>query len=460
MSYCESDFSCTSNEYGSSTITPYSGPGKDRRQITALKSSNDLTNIEDKKYHTELNKIMKGSTTTNTPPRHKKGSPNRFSGESTSDRDDDGESIENPPYSRMRFGNTKNSRKISNMSKQFLWGCISICVLVIIIVIISVGIANGLFFSSSEVTDGSSNVQDNIYPSSGEPIERDNRLREYLITVVVNGAATFIDPISPESQALAWMQYEDPVELDSIKLEHRFRIEQRFALLTIWFQSDLDWYNETNWLTEDECAWKGVTCITVSTGMRRSLIERDKDNDNDERTLRDGDTVVNTVNLEQNNLQGTLPPDLSLLKNLVSLNLSRNKLSGTVPEEMSSMNLLEEIYLNDNNLSQRFFLDFSLMPNIATLDLSNNQFEGNIPDSLYSITTINQIRLDNNNFVGRIPENVGNLINLCKTNISFSLLLVVDDKRWLCKFLNLFDSSLLCFYFAFSPLSSYSDIYR
>jgi hypothetical protein len=426
MSYCESDFSYTGNEYDSSTITPYSNPGKVKRQRIAIKNSNDYTNIENKKYHNELNKIMKSSTTTT---RQKKGSPNTFSGGSTSDRNDDRESTEIPPSSKMRFGNTKNSKKISDMSKQLLWGCISICLLVIIIIIISVGIANDLFFYSSEVTDGSSNVQDTIYPSSGGPTERDNRLREYLITVVVNGAATFIDPISPESQALAWMQYEDPIELDSIKLEHRFRIEQRFALLTIWFQSDFDWYNETNWLTVDECAWKGVTCINVSTGMRRSLTERDKDNDNHERTLRDGDATVNTINLEQNNLQGTLPPDLSLLKNLVSLNLSRNKLSGTVPEEMSSMNLLEEIYLNNNNLSQELFLDFSLMLNIATLDLSNNQFDGNVPDSLYSITTINQIRLDNNNFIGRIPENVGNLINLCKTNIGSSLLLVVYDKR-------------------------------
>ena len=431
MSYCESDFSCTSDDYDSSAvITPYPNSGKVTRQTIATKSSNDCTHIENKKFHNELDKMMKGSTTTTgtattttTTTRQKKGSPNRFSDESISDRDDDGESIEIPPSTKMRVGTTKKSKKISDMSKQLLWGGIlSICLLVIIVIIISVGITKGLFFSSSEVTDGGNSVQDIIYPSSGGPTERANRLREYLITVVVNGAATFIDPISPESQALTWMQYEDPIELDSIKLEHRFRIEQRFALLTLWFQSDFDWYNETNWLTEDECTWKGVTCTTVSTRMRRSLLERDRDNDCDERILRDGDTIVNTINLEQNNLQGNLPPDLSLLKNLASLNLSRNQLSGTVPEAFSSMNLLEELYLDNNNLSRELFLDFSLMSSLTTLDLTNNQFEGNVPDSLYSITTINHIRLDNNNFIGRISDDVGNLINLCKTNVGFSLL--------------------------------------
>ena len=127
MSYCESDFSCTSDDYDSSAvITPYPNSGKVTRQTIATKSSNDYTHIENKKFHNELNKMMKGSTTTTgtatTTTRQKKGSPNRFSDESISDRDDDGESIEIPPSAKMRVGTTK---KISDMSKQLLWGIIN-----------------------------------------------------------------------------------------------------------------------------------------------------------------------------------------------------------------------------------------------------------------------------------------------------------------------------------------------
>lgn len=356
----------------------YSDPGNVRRQ--GIKEEH--TQIENQKFHNELNTQIENQIFHDELNRH---SSNKFCNEPISDKQDD-ESLKTPPTKNIsRY--IARARIIKNNHDEYkplLCGCITICLLLIIITIFSVGIAKGLFFYfSSEVTDDNSLSYSYHSPDGSE---RANRLREYLITVAVNGVTTFKDPISsPESQALAWIQYEDPMELDPNKLESHFRIKQRFALLTLWFQSDFDWYNQTNWLTEDECTWKGVTCTTVSPGLRRSLIECGKGN---ERTLRDGDKIVNTLNLEHNNLQGSLPPDLFLLKYLISLNLSGNYLRGAVHEGISSMSLLEELYLD------------------------HNQFEGIVPDSLYSVTALNQIRLDNNKFIGQILDNIGNLINL------------------------------------------------
>lgn len=374
MSYYESEYS---DEFSRDS---YSDPGNVRRQNI----NEEYTQIENQKVHNELNN----------------NSSNKFCIKPTSDEQND-ESIKTPPTKKSSrdIKRTPIMKNTHDEYKSLLCGCISICLLLMIITIISVGIAKGLFFPfSSEVTDDNSL---NYSYHSPDGSERADRLREYLITVVVNGVATFKDPISsPESQALAWMQYEDPMELDSNELESLFRIEQRFALLTLWFQSDFDWYNQTNWLTEDECTWNGVTCATVSPGVIRSLIECGKGN---ERTLRDGDKIVDTLNLEQNNLQGSLPPDLFLLKYLTSLNLSRNQLSGALHEGLSSMNLLKELYLD------------------------HNQFEGIVPDSLYSVTTINQIRLDNNKFIGQIPDDIGNLINLGRKTFRFYQ--IVDVRR-------------------------------
>ena len=323
--------------------------------------------------------------------------------------------------SAENIDHTGATKKISDKNKRLLYGVISTCLLVIIVIILAVGVAKGVILSFPEDIDGSSNVSSpsseggSSYNSSTEDgLERADRLYEYLITVGVDGVATFNDPISPESQALAWMQHTDPVELDPIELEQHYRINQRFALLTLWFQSDYDWFNQTNWLSEDECAWKGVICMTVSPELSRSLIEEGNGYD---RTLRDGDKIVKRLNLEQNNLQGNLPPNLPLLIYLTSLNLSGNQINGEIRETLRSMTLLEELYLHDNNLSQEVSLDFSLMSNLVDVNLSNNQFEGTIPDSLYSVASITRIQLDNNIFSGQISGNVGNLVNLCKSDI-------------------------------------------
>jgi hypothetical protein len=252
--------------------------------------------------------------------------------------------------------------------------------------------------------------------SGGE--ERAERIYEYLISVAVHGAAGFNDPISPESQALAWMQYDDPLILDPNATEIQYRIDQRFALLTLWFQSDYEWFGQTNWLTGHECTWEGVTCEIVDLDPNRSLSEAPK---HVTRNMHAADElhshIVRELNLPRNNLQGTLPPNLHLLKNLKSLNLSGNRISGPIPTTLSSMIWLEELYLRDNFLSQELSLDFSRMSNLVDVNLSNNQFEGTIPASLYTVPSISRIHLANNKFTGTIADDIGSLVNLCKRSI-------------------------------------------
>lgn len=290
--------------------------------------------------------------------------------------------------------NASNNNKISKKTVTvFLGACISVFLLIIIMIIIAVGFGKNLFFSSNNNITDDGKASNDSYPLL-DSSQRADRLREYLITVIFNGAETFNDPVSssPELQALRWMQHEDPMKLDpstsTEDLENLFLIEERFALLTLWFQSEFDWYDQTNWLTGGYCSWKGITC--------------------------DAKKSVTRINLEKNYITGTIPADLALLKNLISLNLSNNQLKGKITESFSLMKRLEELFLDHNNFSEEIAFDLSLMPNLAKLDLSYNRLEGAIPDSLHRTTSINEIRLDNNDFTCSISDNIGNLINLGK----------------------------------------------
>ena len=66
---------------------------------------------------------------------------------------------------------------------------------------------------------------------------------------------------NPEKDALAWLIEDDPVHLNVSM--GAVCIRQRYALLTLSFpQPPLTQSGLSNWLTLDECNWKGVEPCT------------------------------------------------------------------------------------------------------------------------------------------------------------------------------------------------------
>ena len=278
-------------------------------------------------------------------------------------------------------------KRLWHTQKALLYTVISTIFLLIVIILLAVGASKGFKIVPDTIDNNPNNTTSTL--------DRAERLQEYLSTVIAEGAQGFNNPISPESRALAWMQNEDSLELDPEDAETHYRIDQRFSLLTLWFQSDYDWFRQRNWLTGTECMWEGVRCIVDPVN---------------------GNALVSELDMAENNLQGSIPMNLHLLKNLSSLDLSGNQIRGQVPETVGLMVELRTMNLQDNSLSQEISLDFSGMTNLRDLNLNNNQFEGTIPASLYNASSISRIQLDNNNFVGSISEDIGNLSELCKFN--------------------------------------------
>ena len=86
-----------------------------------------------------------------------------------------------------------------------------------------------------------------------------------------------------------------------------------------------NWFNDTNWLTDAPLSeWHGVST-------------------NDE-----GHVV--SLNLGNNSLSGTVPPDIGILINLSHLHLGFNQLTGTLPPELGDLTRLEFLDLSYNRL--------------------------------------------------------------------------------------------------------------
>lgn len=319
--------------------------------------------------------------------------------------------------------------------------CISIilCLLLSLTIVLSAGFGTGAFGGGSTdmnaqqdaASGGPEEYQPNVIPGEeveeAEPEEdfeveerpdetvetppettRGQVMRDYLESVSLAGPEVFANLASPESLALQWLLLEDPLQLDASSEADQFQVSQRYALMTLWYNSDFTWANETNWLQGQECDWYGISCISLVAPSQAGA-----------EISRSGSTtmqVVTRINMEGNNVQGNIPPDLGLLSFVTSLNLADNVIEGTIPEALTQMISLEELLLDRNLLSMDISTyDFSpLAPSLELLDLSNNGIIGALPSSLWTLTSLELLVLDNNRLTGTISSDVGQLTELSK----------------------------------------------
>jgi hypothetical protein len=116
------------------------------------------------------------------------------------------------------------------------------------------------------------------------------------------------------------------------------------ALVALYRSADgPNWDLNSNWLTDpDPCSWAGVVCDTDS---------------------------VSGLRLSNNQLSGTIPPELADLTNLTGLGLSGNQLSGTIPPELADLTNLRGLVLSGNQLSGEVPPELMTLSFLSTLSL-------------------------------------------------------------------------------------------
>lgn len=328
---------------------------------------------------------------------------------------EDTEEIEVP----IENGEDMNSEKsgFGGENRKLMYGGIACCVIVILAIVLGAGFGTGAFGKSSENPAPAPAPGDSAPPPTTTPdvpdvdsstTERVGAYNTYLETVSFDPDA-LQDPTSAEWTTVRYMANSDPAMLDptDMSLENQLRINQRYALLLLYFGSDRDsWTNQENWLNENECTWHGVTCGPPVADVSQ---------EGDARRHLQSETAVTVVDLESNGIIGRFPPDLSLIAGLVTLNLAGNEFSGTLPTSLSSMVSLSELVLSDNSFTGALSgTDFSTLTNLTTLDLAGNGLVGAIPDSIYTLTDLQLLGLDNNTLSGAISPNVANLASLVR----------------------------------------------
>ncbi|GJW25602.1 putative leucine-rich repeat receptor-like serine/threonine-protein kinase [Tanacetum coccineum] len=128
------------------------------------------------------------------------------------------------------------------------------------------------------------------------------------------------------------------------------------------------------------------------------------------------------LNLDDNQISGGIPPNISNLLNLTLLNLSSNSLNGSIPKELCHMEKLERLYLSDNLLSGDIPPCFGNVSKLGLLDLSKNRLSNLIPDTFSNVSQLRKLLLNNNKLVGTIPTSLSQCVNLETLDISHNQL--------------------------------------
>ncbi|KAF5747418.1 receptor protein kinase TMK1 [Tripterygium wilfordii] len=134
------------------------------------------------------------------------------------------------------------------------------------------------------------------------------------------------------------------------------------------------------WSDSDPCLWKHVGCQ---------------------------DNRVTRIQIGNQNLQGTLPPDLQNLTQLERLEVQGNNLSGSVPS-LSGLSSLKVVMLSNNQFSSFPSDFFTGMSFLQSVEIDNNPFSSwEIPESIRNASALQNFSANSANVSGKIPDFLG-----------------------------------------------------
>eukprot|EP01018_Ginkgo_biloba_P034514 Gb_08682 [translate_table: standard] len=137
-----------------------------------------------------------------------------------------------------------------------------------------------------------------------------------------------------------------------------------------------------------------------------------------------------------NQLQGTIPPWLGQLSNLIELDLSYNSLQGSTPSSLSQLSSLTSLRLGSNQLSGTVAASLGWLSKLIYLDLSFNHLTGVISESHFDNLTnlvyldfswnlltfnLSHLNLSYNSIEGQLPA-VLNVVSYADIDLSHNLL--------------------------------------
>jgi hypothetical protein len=271
-------------------------------------------------------------------------------------------------------------------------------------------------------------------------------LTSYINNFTLTNKTITPNDASPENKALQWMiandktldtsaviSEDDPIARNAIG----FRIRQRYALLTMWFQqNDTEkWDNVDGWLVDpNECFWSGIKCdrrdvdyfYDVNKGMfyggnQYAIIQISFRSPESYVGMMPADIGLLT-SLQHFEMKGTygdetdsksflhgqLPESIGYWTALTYFDVSFNALTGVLPDSIDRWTALAHFDVNSNTLTGTLPESIGNWNALIYFDAGYNGLTGQFPESIGYWTALTYFDVINNTLTGTLPESIGN----------------------------------------------------
>ena len=100
-----------------------------------------------------------------------------------------------------------------------------------------------------------------------------------------------------------------------------------------------------------------------------------------------------------------------MLTSLKGLLVSNNGLGGSIPQNIAAWTTLRMLWLDSNRLTGSLAF-LTNLTDLVSAQLGKNRFQGRIPTEIGTLVNITGFMINDNELTGRIPTEIGNLVQL------------------------------------------------
>jgi Leucine-rich repeat (LRR) protein len=167
-------------------------------------------------------------------------------------------------------------------------------------------------------------------------------------------------------------------------------VDEKAALEALYDGTGGDyWINNTDWKSSSKpyCNWHGVVCGGANT------------------------VGVTSITLNQNNLNGEIPPSFWTLPQLTHAQFRGNSITNAGFTGISSSCPIEVVVFSENDLTDLTGIG-NAKATLKNLNLNKNQLDKALPDEFFDLTNLETVYLAFNQIQGSLPTLIGKLSKL------------------------------------------------
>ncbi|CAB9498864.1 Leucine Rich Repeat [Seminavis robusta] len=284
--------------------------------------------------------------------------------------------------------------------RKFL-ATLGVAIVLFLVVIVATAITIGLIVSEKDAK-----VLFTQLPVSQSPTEAPTLSLDSQIMNMLSRHAIEFEP--PQYTALEWL-LADPL----LTTYPEWRVCQRFALAAFYYSTGgPTWTRNDGWLNYSlhECEWYSSESFLVHFSYINVTYPGPCEEDPDDS---DAQGIYQHLRFRDNNLQGTLPMlELSMLPSLRSINVQGNQIVGTLSSHVGRLRNLEALSLVSNSISGNIPSELGLLSSATGMWMFDNHLEGTVPTELAQMIKMESMMLDINSLTGPVPGELSLLPNL------------------------------------------------